>query len=42
MIWLVPSLPLLELRYFSPWAPLICCSRGIVTAVSTTCALAPM
>ena len=41
-IWLVPSLPLLEVRYFSPSAPLICCSSGMVTAVSTTCALAPM
>jgi hypothetical protein len=41
-IWLVPSLPLVEVRYLSPCAPLICCSRGMVTAVSTTCALAPM
>jgi hypothetical protein len=36
-----PSLPLVEVRYFIPWAPLICCSRGVVTEVSTACALAP-
>ncbi len=41
-IWLVPSLPLLEVRYLRPSAPFICCSRGMVTALSTTCALAPM
>ena len=39
---LVPSLPLVEVRYFRSWAPLICCSRGMVTALSTACALAPM
>ena len=41
-IWLVPSLPLVEVMYFIPSAPLICCSSGIVTALSTVCALAPM
>ncbi len=37
-----PSFPLVEVMYFIPSAPLICCSRGIVTALSTVCALAPM
>ena len=39
---LVPSLPLVEVMYFMPSAPLICCSSGIVTALSTVCALAPI
>ena len=39
---LIPSLPLVEVRYFIPWAPLICCSSGVVTEVSTAWALAPM
>ncbi len=42
VIELKPSLPLVEERYFSPSAPLICCSSGVVTADSTTWALAPM
>src|SRR6266850_6344491 len=42
VIELVPSLPLLEVMYFIPSTPLICCSNGVVTAVSTTCALAPL
>jgi hypothetical protein len=42
VIKLMPSLPLLEVRYFIPSAPLICCSSGVVTALSTACALAPM
>ena len=33
---------LVEVMYFIPSAPLICCSRGMVTALSTTCALAPV
>src|SRR5215469_3839863 len=41
-IWLVPSFPLVDVMYFIPSAPLICCSSGIVTALSTVCALAPM
>src|SRR5208282_4900063 len=41
VIELEPSLPLSEVMYLIPWAPLICCSRGIVTADSTVCALAP-
>ena len=39
---LEPSLPLVEVIYFMPSAPLICCSSGMVTALSTVCALAPM
>ena len=42
VIVLMPSLPLVEVMYFMPSAPLICCSSGMVTAVSTVCALAPM
>jgi hypothetical protein len=37
-----PLFPLVELMYFIPSAPLICCSRGMVTALSTVCALAPV
>ena len=37
-----PSLLLSEVMYFMPSAPLICCSRGLVTALSTVCALAPI
>ncbi len=42
VIMLMPSFPLVEDRYFIPSAPLICCSRGMVTAVSTAWALAPV
>jgi hypothetical protein len=42
VIWLVPSLPLLDVMYFIPCTPLIACSSGIVTADSTVCAFAPM
>src|SRR5579872_3455270 len=42
VIWLVPSLPLLDVMYFMPCTPLIACSSGIVTADSTVCAFAPM
>src|SRR2546423_6420554 len=38
---LTPLLLLVEVTYFIPSAPLICCSSGVVTAVSTVCALAP-
>src|SRR5580700_5098123 len=38
---LEPSLPLSDVMYFIPCAPLICCSKGMVTADSTVCALAP-
>ena len=38
----VPSLPLVDVMYCIPSTPLIACSRGIVTAVSTVCALAPL
>src|SRR2546430_674244 len=37
-----PSLPLAEVIYFMPGTPLMACSKGIVTADSTVCALAPM
>src|SRR5580698_8115670 len=39
---LEPSLPLSDVMYFIPCAPLICCSSGMVTADSTVCALAPV
>ncbi len=38
----VPSLPLLDDMYSMPGTPLIACSIGVVTADSTTCALAPL
>ncbi len=38
----VPSLPLDEVMYCMPSMPLIACSSGVVTAVSTVCALAPL
>src|ERR1700720_1190799 len=41
VIVLTPLLLLVEVTYFMPSAPLICCSRGTVTAVSTVWALAP-
>src|SRR5437899_7737029 len=41
VIELLPSFPLVEVMYFIPCAPLICCSSGMVTADSTVCALAP-
>ena len=41
IIELTPLLLLVEVTYFIPSAPLICCSRGTVTAVSTVWALAP-
>ncbi len=37
-----PSLPLVDWMYCIPWTPLIACSSGVVTAVSTVCALAPL
>ncbi len=37
-----PSLPLDEVMYCMPSTPLIDCSSGIVTAVSTVCAFAPL
>jgi hypothetical protein len=37
-----PSLPLEEVMYCIPSTPLIACSSGIVTAVSTVCAFAPL
>ena len=37
-----PSEPELDWMYFMPSAPLIVCSRGVVTDDSTTCALAPV
>src|SRR5579859_4073243 len=42
VIWLVPSFPLEDVRYFIPGTPLIATSSGIVTADSTVCAFAPM
>ena len=42
MMELEPSLPLVEVTYFIPSAPLICSSSGMVTPVSTVCALAPV
>ena len=39
---LPPPLSLLELMYFIPGTPLICCSSGLVTADSTVSALAPL
>jgi hypothetical protein len=41
VIWLWPSLELVDEMYFMPSTPLSSCSRGVVTAVSTTSALAP-
>ena len=38
----VPSLPLVEVMYCMPSTPLIACSSGVVTAVSTVSALAPL
>ena len=38
----VPSLPLVEVMYCIPSMPLIACSIGLVTAVSTVSALAPL
>ena len=38
----VPSLPLVEVMYCMPSTPLIACSSGIVTPVSTVCAFAPL
>ena len=38
----VPSLPLVEVMYCMPSTPLIACSIGLVTAVSTVSALAPL
>ena len=38
----VPSLPLVEVMYCMPSTPLIACSSGVVTAVSTVWALAPL
>ena len=38
----VPSLPETDWMYRIPSTPLICCSSGTVTAVSTTSALAPV
>ena len=42
MMTLVPSLPLVEVMYCIPSMPLIACSIGLVTAVSTVSALAPL
>src|SRR5277367_1919335 len=42
VMMLVPSLPLVEEMYFIPCTPLMDCSRGMVTADSTVCALAPI
>ena len=42
VIELTPSLPLEEVMYFMPSAPLICCSSGVVTADSTVWELAPL
>ena len=42
MIALVPSLPLVEVMYCMPSTPLIACSSGVVTAVSTVSAFAPL
>ena len=42
MMLLEPSLPLEEVMYFMPSTPLICCSSGVVTDVSTVCAFAPL
>ena len=39
---LEPSLPEVEVMYFMPSTPLICCSMGVVTEVSTACAFAPV
>src|ERR1700676_4245404 len=38
---LTPLLVLEDVMYFMPSAPLICCSRGVVTADSTVWELAP-
>ncbi len=38
----LPSEPELDWMYFMPSTPLIVCSSGVVTADSTTCALAPV
>jgi len=37
-----PSLALMEFMYIMSCAPLTCCSMGVVTACSTTWALAPV
>ncbi len=42
VMMLVPSLPLVEVMYGMPSTPLMACSSGVVTADSTTCALAPV
>ncbi len=42
VIELTPLLSLEEVMYFMPSEPLICCSRGVVTADSTVWALAPV
>ena len=38
----VPSLPLVDVMYCMPSMPLIACSSGLVTAVSTVSAFAPL
>ena len=38
----VPSLPLVDVMYCIPSMPLIACSSGLVTAVSTVSAFAPL
>src|SRR5688572_27543431 len=42
VIWLKPLLVLLEDMYRMPSMPLMACSSGVVTAVSTVSALAPV
>src|SRR5688572_5562906 len=42
VIWLAPLLVLDEAMYCMPSTPLIACSSGVVTAVSTVSALAPV
>jgi hypothetical protein len=42
VIWDTPELVLDEVRYSIPSTPFKACSRGVVTADSTACALAPL
>ncbi len=42
LIQLDPSFELFDSMYFIPSTPLSACSRGVVTALSTTSALAPV
>ena len=42
VIWLDPSFELTDVMYLIPSTPLIACSSGVVTELSTTSELAPV